>query len=1506
MALMLGIILFPVAFSTTEAQTPDREIGGLTLRSDSPGTLQVSWDEVSPKPSDHRVNWAKSSEGYPSWREADGNAYPETNSYTITGLDEGVEYKVHVRARYSGESPGPWSETVTATVAVTALPPNAPGQDQGDASVRAPSNLAAEVDSCGVSLSWDAPSEDAGSVTGYRLLRDQDGEETSILDTASTSTSYTDNAVSRGETYGYKVKALRADTASGDSNMVEVAVPTAPTPTTVEIEEVPIVVTSTTADYFVLYVQHDLDAGATVDIPVLAALGEDGTTTLAENVAAQPKERYRVEKYQVSHPADVDGDCIDDITELANPTGMSPIVKHLGATIPLTAGALVIPDRETFETLGRGEADPWVNFVLVDIDTDSPRLYFSNSNTYNTHGALFLDDVGIEWEGEELVSGSRLVRGRITYRPLLDAPDGSSGVYEYRLTLHDYSFSLAALSYTVLASGMPLIEGNLALYLPDHMLPLNESELLAYGKSRMNVVFTEDFQGTTLVALNPGEGYGLLRLMEPGERPNPRDIVVYDVLPNELPRVAGIVTTVPQTRLSHVNLRAIQDGVPNAFIEGALGDPLVETLLGKFVRYEVTGSEWNLREATKAEVDAHYAASRPVATQTPQRDLTVTGITALGDIEFDDWTAFGVKAANVAELGTLGFTDGTVPDGFAVPFYFYDEFMKANGFYTDVAEMLADPEFQTDHDTQEDELKKLRKKIKNGTTPAWIITALEEMHATFPEGTSLRYRSSTNNEDLPGFSGAGLYDSKTQDPDETIEDGIDKSIKGVWASLWNFRAFVERDFHRVDHLTTAMGVLVHPNYSDERANGVAVSADPVYGGAGRYYVNTQLGEDLVTNPEASSVPEEILLNESGSYIVLATSNQVPPGQLLMSDVQIAQLHQHLGVIHDHFKGLYEPEDGEEFAIEIEFKITSDNVLAIKQARPWVFNDANQPATGTPTITGTAEIGRTLNADTSGIHDADGVASAAFYYQWTRAANGTDSDITGATGAEYTVTEADAGSSLRVRVTFTDDEGHNEELTSEEITVNAPFWSATLIVGEDTGTAPAINGYSRWSRLGEISPSYSFELESKRHRVMFLYHQGEALSLGISPQLDREFSLTVGDFRYVASESLVATSRAASTFWWPAPDLIWAAGEELPVRLTLINSPDASLEDRSAAPPTAYISNAPEGHDGVNPFTFRVYFSADYSLAGGGLQVGSFTVAGGEISSTEQVTEGTNKVWNVLAAPTSGEDVVVTLPAATDCALQGAICTSDGSKLYNRSELTVPLYGHINLPATGAPVINGTAQVGHTLTADTSGISDANGLTNASYSYQWIQNDGADDSDIAGNTAGTYTLVEADEGKTFKVRVTFSDDAGHRESLTSAATDAVVLPTSAPGQPTGLAADATSEHVTLTWDDPDDASITRYLVYRKYPNNPWEGARHFILVGIVELADYPFVDHEVEPGQRLFYQVQAENAVGKSVRSTSVGVTIPLPADSTTAALDPPGPRPIRPRERPQPATAVLD
>ena len=93
-------------------------------------------------------------------------------------------------------------------------------------------------------------------------------------------------------------------------------------------------------------------------------------------------------------------------------------------------------------------------------------------------------------------------------------------------------------------------------------------------------------------------------------------------------------------------------------------------------------------------------------------------------------------------------------------------------------------------------------------------------------------------------------------------------------------------------------------------------------------------------------------------------------------------------------------------------------------------------------------------------------------------------------------------------------------------------------------------------------------------------------------------------------------------------------------------------------------------------------------------------------------------------------------------------------------------------ATGAPTISGTAQVGETLRADTSQVEDADGLTNVSYSYQWLS---SRDTEIQGATGSTYTLVPADEGKTIKVRVTFTDDAGNEESLISAPTAAVAAP-----------------------------------------------------------------------------------------------------------------------------------
>ena len=911
---------------------------------------------------------------------------------------------------------------LAAAAALLALVPSVSAQAPPTDPPARPQGLTGDVTHDMVTLSWDDPGDD--TVTSYQVLRrsrdadtygdGQGAAEFAVVagDTGSADNSYVDRDVEPDTRYVYRIKARNAAGLSVQSSYFNANTPAAPA--TVEVEAVPIVVTSTTDDYFVLYVQHQWDENTSVELPVLVKEGEAGTTTLAENLEALPKERYRVEKYLIASPADIDGDGIDDISD-PNPVNPAP-------AIGVNVGAIALPDLDAFDAVARGSSKFFGKFIIFGLATNRPGIYFQNTNNYVAH-TVFLEAVDMEWDAASMVDGF------LYYDPDLTAPDGSAGLYYARVN-QIKPFNQMALFYTVLGSSVGALNDNLALHIRNYKLPYHQSDLPAYRESRVNLVFDTDVENeTNFQALNEAEGYGLLRVMDEDDHPRPRDIAIYETLPNELPRVAGIVSTVQQTPLSHVNLRAVQDGVPNAYIRNAVQENDIASLIGSHVHYIVTVDGYTIRAATRAEVDAHYAASRPATAQTPERDLSVTAITALSQVGFGDWDAFGVKAANVAVLGTLGFPAGTVPDGFAIPFYFYDEFMKANNLYADVREMLADADFQSDYDEQEDELKKLRKKIKKADTPQWIIDALTAMHATYPDGQSLRYRSSTNNEDLPGFNGAGLYDSKTQKSDETVEDGIDKSLKQVYASLWNFRAFTERDFHRIDHLSAAMGVLVHPNYTDELVNGVAVSEDTIYSVANKYYINSQVGEDLVTNPDAHSIPEEILLDRDGTYEVLITSNQVKPGQLLMTKAQIQQLRRHLAAIHNHFKGQYNPAADEPFAMEIEFKITSANILAIKQARPWVF-DSTPASNSAGTVALSSTQPRVDTPLTATLTVPDGV-SGATTWAWHRSPDGTSAwaAITGAASASYTPVTADVGRYLRATASYTDDADNAVSLTS---------------------------------------------------------------------------------------------------------------------------------------------------------------------------------------------------------------------------------------------------------------------------------------------------------------------------------------------------------------------------------------------------------------------------------------------------------------------------------------------
>ena len=1481
-----------------------------------------------------------------------------------------------------------------------------------------------------VTLAWGDPGD--ASITGYQVLRRSrdgsshgDGEGAAefvavVDDTGSAATSYTDESLTPHTRYVYRVKAKNAaglsprssyvDAETAEAPVVEPVVETAeapvvepvvepapepacpggsdpPTPTEVAVTAVPIMVASTTADYFVLYTSHEVD-GTSVEFPVQVALGADGTTTLAENVAALPVERYRVEKYLIADPADVDGDCTDDITELADPTDMNPV--NPAVTLELSQGAVSIPDRATFETLSyKGTTVltdthlrnlEYVKFMIVVTETDRPVVYFQNTNTYRTH-PLFARYIEIFDHPQFDIR--EMMRGEIVYHPNVIAPDSSLGVYRFQHQPNEsYEFEEVDYVYGALAASMPLLDNNLAYYpVSDSALTLYHDERAHYDDSRINVVLQEDiFPDVDFIPLNVGGGYGFLRIMSPEERPNPRDIVIYESLPNELSRVAGIISTVPQTPLSHVNLRAVQDEAPNAFIRDALKDSDIEDLIDSHVYYEVTPSGYSIRAATQAEVDEHYEALRPVEAQTPQRDLSVTVITALSEVDFDDWDSFGVKAANVAVLGTLEFPEGTVPDGFAVPFYFYDEFMKHNDLYDDIEDMLADPDFASDYDTKEDDLKKLRKKIKKAETPEWIDTALTAMHATFAEGASLRYRSSTNNEDLPDFSGAGLYDSKTQHAEETTEDGISKSLKQVYASLWNFRAFIERDFHRVDHMAAAMGVLVHPNYSDELVNGVAVSVDPVYGTDGAHYVNSQVGEDLVTNPEANSVPEEVLLHPDGTHTVAALSNQAPRGQLIMTGDQLGQLRGRLDAIHEKFAELYAIEEGERFAMEIEFKITSDNVLAIKQARPWIFAGEPLTAHSGAAVTGSFEGARITHdgepfrvvvefSEVVGFPDAEFMDQAVSVTggsvtrvamspgrakEWririTPDSPSADVTVAVAHGLPCTVDGAICTSdgrplsdplehtvkSLHPRIpdkptlgTLSSDATHLEVhlewndtdradsyevqfLQSEkwrtlpadgaEILFDgasavvsglpagdvysfrvrgvnsdaASAWSAHLALphrivleseltaGRQIDIVPSVSGYSTFGNLGGTLSPVSFVVEDTTHTIQFLAHAGGSLWLGVGSELPTDFILRVGDSTYLGSHSLVPNSAATGMYWWPTAPLDLFGDDPVGVRLIL--HPDDQLGDRHKAPVTAHFSDFPSEHVKDTDVSFHIYFSEGVDTTAAALRDQVLTVSGGTVSGVTAVGN-TKRIWAVSVTPESRNPVTVEIEADLDCELPEAVCTADGRRLHTPMEFTIE--PKPNNPAAGAPTINGTPEAGHTLTADTSAISDADGMTGATLRYQWVSYDGRRYSDIAGATAASYTPASADEGNAFKVRVAFTDDAGYEESLTSALAHS--------RRPYALTAAASDGAVALTWKLPAGFPYQRQY-FRIMRNRPELGeAEPLVHVSYTDEAGPTYTDTDVEPGVLYVYRVSGVDFLGLAHdASTPVEIRTPEP------------------------------
>ncbi len=464
------------------------------------------------------------------------------------------------------------------------------------------------------------------------------------------------------------------------------------------------------------------------------------------------------------------------------------------------------------------------------------------------------------------------------------------------------------------------------------------------------------FRGVTYQALNHGTGYGVLRFIPALDLSEQsidiNTIVVTDAVPNDIAFTRGLITEAFQTPLAHVNVLSKNRGTPNMALTDARADDRIGPLLGQLVRLDVQADGFTVARATPEEAEAFWESQRPsTPVATPRRDLSVRGIRDLAVSGLEDLPSLGAKAAQLAELGSMTSNRspcrGALPvpkDAFAIPVVHSTEHFQASGAQALLTELLNDAGFRADPEQRAQGLAAVQERILAHPVDASLMDeVVRALEARFGE-RRVRFRSSSNTEDLPNFNGAGLYTSVGTQAGGA--PSFEDAVKTVWASLWNLRAYEERSFANIDHLATAMGVLVHEAFVSERANGVAVSRnvlDPIRSDV--YYLNAQFGEASVTNP-APGVGTDAVLYRWGRTPRLqyqARSTLTPESVLSLAESDGVACT--LLAIHNHFEPLLDPEGMNRwFAMEIEFKfVGAGRDLLVKQARPYSFGQSDVPS-----------------------------------------------------------------------------------------------------------------------------------------------------------------------------------------------------------------------------------------------------------------------------------------------------------------------------------------------------------------------------------------------------------------------------------------------------------------------------------------------------------------------------------------------------------------------------------
>ena len=1410
-ALLLAVPFLFDAGSTVHAA--DNEITGVTLTSPNPGELVITWDAPSRAPDDYRVTWKKSDGKWPSYRNENtvdgGNAFPTGTSHTVSDLEEGTEYSVRVRARYHAggnvEESGPWSDPPVEVTVSSQLPSVENRSNKEQVPPRKSKKSPPLHDNLSYSLNeLIRQNQSQGTSSGNRLPRDGGAVEESATVVVYVEVAHVQDVVLFLRNNGATVRSPDP----GDDYLVA-EVPLSLLPRLSQRPDVKFVKVDE-------LVQQSGGPGATAHgAAPWDTAGYDGTgikvgvidtgfhgyTALIGTNLPQPEAvRCWTSKMEVRH--DNLADC-EAASESNHGTAVTEMLFDVapGATYYLARilntshtedavdwlieqGVDVINMSVSFPWDGPGDGtSPYTDTALAIVDTAVHGGAFIAATAGNQGGESWYGELAdsdgdnvLEFkEGDEcnLVTleadkdyrfdlrwNDTWYTASVDLDTRLTGPDGVSDVVgrsERSQDGRDFRDPFERISYTPTVAGdycfvVEIESGHTiptwAQFMVDSSLHVTIEHTTA-GHSIGSPGETKNEGALTVGAAAHDDTTTIATYSSRGPLPDGTikpDIVGADKVHSQVydsdaggtsfsaPHVAGLAAVVkerfpdysPSKLATYLKDNALARGAPTP--NNTWGHGFAHLPANPPSQPVVTGRA-EVGEALTVNISA-ITDGDGVTTATADSSFSVQWVLVNSDNVHKD--------IDKADSSTYTISSGDIMHRIRARVSFTDDANNDEVTYSEATNVVnSDPTGILDIDGTARIGRTLTAHVVKVEDPdgvvepfayQWVRVDSDDAETVIPTATSSTYRlidadAGHRIKYKLSFTD-GIDNTETLDSELTTTVGPSLLVgnTGQTTSTTSYVSILPATTSTPTRIAQSFTTGSEDNYLITSLNAFVSTGTPTAeiwddssGTPGKMIA-------ALTNPDSipsGTVPDQLIefsaadvsLVRETTYWVLFTldSGQIRVRTTTLTDEDDGS-EEKWAIGNDFSAFIHE---GTAWETGMSDQMESGPVMI--QVIGVVLNSNDEPV-GDLLLSGAPQVGEALTVDVSSVGDRNGLADATFEYQWVSIDGATETDIGSATGTSYTLTAGDEGKRIKVKVTYTDDAGYDESLVSVTTQPVRPQDGIGIMVSnlyqESDGTTYADRDYPHLMQAfdtGDNADGYT--LNGVRVGAI-AWDDGVNPLVSITEDIVYQGESAPGPVLYTI-ETTTAISTDENN---PSVDVDFAAG------------------DVYLAPNTRYW--------------VQFFFPG---RGAGDLYVG--------------VTREDDDDFGAAPGWTIADFHVYTNPGQVISELE----------YDDNNQLRIAVLGKAgagNRLPEGQPAISGEAQVNEVLTADTSGITDGDGLTMAAYTYQWVRVEGATDTDITDATSQTYTLTEDDLGKRFRVEVSFSDDRAHSADLSSRATQPV--------------------------------------------------------------------------------------------------------------------------------------